>query len=151
MLPQTEPTPLTELGLLNFSSNNTWNAVNICETYSFKLGPGRYLIEVWGASGGYNIESVVSKGGYSRGELILVKQTNFYAVAGDVGDSMIKNNNYKIKGGCNGGGDGNDLPPLAQIKSEPAEGAALSLTAEMAPAAKKSTSTRSSKRTSPPS
>ncbi|WP_394904332.1 glycine rich domain-containing protein [Clostridioides difficile] len=84
------------------------------------LTPGKYLLECWGAAGGGGIRIVDfnlrSKGGYSKGELTLRKETTLYVYAGSKGSSYGSTFNGGGKammhespsgGGilyCNGGG-----------------------------------------------
>ncbi|HFL3206205.1 TPA: glycine rich domain-containing protein [Clostridioides difficile] len=84
------------------------------------LPPGKYLLECWGAAGGGGIRIVDfnlrSKGGYSKGELTLRKETTLYVYAGSKGSSYGSTFNGGGKammhespsgGGilyCNGGG-----------------------------------------------
>lgn len=65
---------------------------------------GTYLLEVWGASGGGNdpanltLGSRGGKGGYSKGEISLIKGEKLYVYVGGKGVGS--------NGGFNGGGDG---------------------------------------------
>ena len=84
------------------------------------LPPGKYLLECWGAAGGGGIRIVDfnlrSKGGYSKGELTLRKETTLYVYAGSKGSNYDSTFNGGGKammhespsgGGilyCNGGG-----------------------------------------------
>ncbi|HFL3239573.1 TPA: glycine rich domain-containing protein [Clostridioides difficile] len=84
------------------------------------LPPGKYLLECWGAAGGGGIRIVDfnlrSKGGYSKGELTLRKETTLYVYAGEKGSNYDSSFNGGGKammhegpsgGGilyCNGGG-----------------------------------------------
>ncbi|CDS92644.1 TPA: hypothetical protein LTV89_000855 [Clostridioides difficile] len=84
------------------------------------LPPGKYLLECWGAAGGGGIRIVDfnlrSKGGYSKGELTLRKETTLYVYAGSKGSNYGSTFNGGGKammhegtsgGGilyCNGGG-----------------------------------------------
>ncbi|EGT3754257.1 hypothetical protein ERM67_18035 [Clostridioides difficile] len=84
------------------------------------LQPGKYLLECWGAAGGGGIRIVDlnlrSKGGYSKGELTLRKETTLYVYAGSKGSNYGSTFNGGGKammhegtsgGGvlyCNGGG-----------------------------------------------
>lgn len=55
------------------------------------LPPGKYLIECWGAAGGGGCKitdtNLRSKGGYSKGELILKKETALYVYTGEKGSN----------------------------------------------------------------
>ncbi|HBG5949717.1 TPA: hypothetical protein KQV55_004015 [Clostridioides difficile] len=84
------------------------------------MPPGKYLLECWGAAGGGGIRIVDfnlrSKGGYSKGELTLRKETTLYVYAGSKGSNYDSTFNGGGKammhespsgGGilyCNGGG-----------------------------------------------
>ncbi|MCW0799748.1 glycine rich domain-containing protein [Clostridioides difficile] len=71
------------------------------------LKPGKYKFECWGSSGGINNSSwyTDAKGGYSKGEITLKKQTTLYIYVGESGyaSSSTANN---TKSGFNGGGKG---------------------------------------------
>ncbi|MCR4581001.1 MAG: InlB B-repeat-containing protein, partial [Bacilli bacterium] len=67
--------------------------------------PGKYKVEVWGASGGaYSPNTKYGYGGYSTGEIILSKDETIYVTVGGQGDSTCQGN--FCKGGFNGGGFG---------------------------------------------
>ncbi|HGT1577218.1 TPA: glycine rich domain-containing protein [Clostridioides difficile] len=55
------------------------------------LPPGKYLLECWGAAGGGGCKitdtNLRSKGGYSKGELILKKETALYVYTGEKGSN----------------------------------------------------------------
>ncbi len=76
---------------------------------------GTYQLETWGASGGNSNEFgkyIGGYGGYSFGDIKLVKNKNIYLNIGGVGESLEQtyNGNYSNralkKGGYNGGGSG---------------------------------------------
>ena len=72
---------------------------------------GRYLIELWGASGGnasmFNSFSLGGSGGYTSGVISLTRSLNAYFCIGTKGESQ--NGGTGGKGGYNGGGNaGND-------------------------------------------
>ncbi|CCL09117.1 conserved hypothetical protein [Clostridioides difficile E16] len=71
------------------------------------MKPGKYKFECWGSSGGINNSSwhTDAKGGYSKGEITLKKQTTLYIYVGESGyaSSSTANN---TKSGFNGGGKG---------------------------------------------
>ena len=63
---------------------------------------GKYLLELWGASGGGTLGG---KGGYSSGKLTLLKGTKLYFYIGGQGNySLVTNKEQCIEGGWNGGG-----------------------------------------------
>ena len=66
------------------------------------LHPGKYLFEVWGASGG-GVNG--GNGGYTSGVLSLTTNQTFYIFVGGMGEESIRSPNI-TKGGCNGGGNG---------------------------------------------
>ncbi|EAY00168.1 hypothetical protein TVAG_052160 [Trichomonas vaginalis G3] len=67
-----------------------------------KLKTGKYLIELWGASGGCNTKERSGKGTYVWISLDLVKEQTFWIF---VGGTSTYSNITMVKGGCNGGGD----------------------------------------------
>lgn len=71
------------------------------------LKPGKYKFECWGSSGGINNSSwyTDAKGGYSKGEITLKKQTTLYIYVGESGYASSSTNN-NTKSGFNGGGKG---------------------------------------------
>lgn len=69
------------------------------EAVMVMMPPGRYLLEVWGAQGGYRTNATYGgKGGYSRGELTLTEFTQLFVRSGGSG------NTGGPAGGYNGGG-----------------------------------------------
>ncbi|WP_227866636.1 glycine rich domain-containing protein [Clostridioides sp. ES-S-0190-01] len=74
---------------------------------SVTLKPGKYKFECWGSSGGINNSSwhTDAKGGYSKGEIILKKQTTLYIYVGESGFASSSTSN-NTKSGFNGGGKG---------------------------------------------
>ena len=96
---------IKDIGRPNFDENGVWETKETCVEYEMILDPGRYILEAWGASGGYYIKAEASPGGHSIGELTLTTTTRLFAIAGSTGDSAA--GPAKIaRGGCNGGGDG---------------------------------------------
>ena len=75
-------------------------------SYTSKTLPaGTYLLEVWGAEGGYrNSASYSGKGGYSKGILTLTSSTTLYIYPGGSGNSVSSSSNSIYPGGFNGGG-----------------------------------------------
>ncbi|MCZ6390772.1 glycine-rich protein [Clostridioides difficile] len=77
------------------------------EDQSVTLKPGKYKLECYGASGGgwFSEWTKGAKGGYSKGELTLKKETILYVYAGETGCKPFTNgiNNWT---GFNGGGRG---------------------------------------------
>lgn len=74
-----------------------------CKAETLILEPGRYKLEVWGASGGYiNTNSpLLGTGGYASGMLTLFEKTTVFVHVGSQGS----NTTYGIGSqGCNGGG-----------------------------------------------
>ncbi|MDN9522161.1 hypothetical protein KLL44_15410 [Clostridioides difficile] len=84
-----------------------WNFGYNGSPQSVILKPGKYKFECWGSSGGINNSSwhTDAKGGYSKGEITLKKQTTLYVYVGESGyaSSSTANN---TKSGFNGGGKG---------------------------------------------
>lgn len=88
-------------------------AVTNCST-SVTLLPGKYKLQVWGASGGdgvNNSQTIGSHGGlggYAEGVLTLTEKTTVYLHYGTVGYAGIydKLSSNAVGGGCNGGGGG---------------------------------------------
>ena len=70
--------------------------------YKILLDPGKYKIELWGASGGGH-SIMPGKGGYATAFLDITNQTQFFLFVGGVGEVS---NNKNASGGCNGGGNG---------------------------------------------
>ena len=72
---------------------------------SIVLPAGRYLLECWGAQGGYRSSTTCGgKGGYSKGVLTLDEATNVFLYAGGRGGNSNSNTNAVCAGGFNGGG-----------------------------------------------
>ncbi|SJV76038.1 glycine rich protein [Clostridioides difficile] len=71
------------------------------------MKPGKYKFECWGSSGGINNSSwhTDAKGGYSKGEITLKKQTTLYVYVGESGFASSSTSN-NTKSGFNGGGKG---------------------------------------------
>ena len=83
-----------------------------CSPYFVSLPPGSYLLEAWGAEGGYN----GGKGGYSRGILRLQKRTDTYIYIGSKGCNLI--HEYGVTGvAFNGGGAGSSAQGSAGLRS----------------------------------
>ncbi|OFU49149.1 hypothetical protein HMPREF3071_03175, partial [Clostridium sp. HMSC19A11] len=83
-----------------------WNFDYIGAGKKVTLKPGKYKLECWGASGGGRFDewTECAKGGYSKGELTLKKETILYAYAGESG--YKKFSNLSDWAGFNGGGRG---------------------------------------------
>lgn len=72
---------------------------------SVTLEPGKYVLECWGAQGGYRSNSSYGgKGGYSTGTLTLTQKTTIYIYVGGSGNSVTSASNSIYPGGFNGGG-----------------------------------------------
>lgn len=73
---------------------------------SIALPEGTYILEVWGARGGYRSDATYAgKGGYAKGTLILTaKSTTLYLLAGGAGGNSTTNAGAVVAGGFNGGG-----------------------------------------------
>ncbi|EOE7245121.1 glycine-rich protein [Clostridioides difficile] len=83
-----------------------WNFDYIGAGKKVTLKPGKYKLECWGASGGGRFDewTECAKGGYSKGELTLKKETILYVYAGESG--YKKFSNISDWTGFNGGGRG---------------------------------------------
>ncbi|HHO0207443.1 TPA: glycine rich domain-containing protein, partial [Clostridioides difficile] len=83
-----------------------WNFDYIGAGKKVTLKPGKYKLECWGASGGgpFDEWTECAKGGYSKGELTLKKETILYVYAGESG--YKKFSNLSDWAGFNGGGRG---------------------------------------------
>ena len=68
--------------------------------YSVTLEPGKYLLEVWGASGGSLSGAPGGKGGYATGVYETLEEVTAYIAVGGT--------NSGLTGGYNGGGDGKE-------------------------------------------
>lgn len=70
------------------------------------LLPGKYLLEVWGASGGKS-HGVCGKGGYSKGILTLHQGNHLFVYVGGKGQDAPDRTwtSWQAKGGFNGGGN----------------------------------------------
>ena len=83
---------------------------------SVKLYPGKYKLQVWGASGGDGVgyrqdySSHAGFGGYSEGILTLTQATELFVVVGGVGGKGEENGGKSlgVGAGYNGGGYGSD-------------------------------------------
>lgn len=72
---------------------------------SLTLPIGRYILECWGAQGGYRSSATYGgKGGYSKGTITLTEKTPIYVYVGGSGNSGGSN------GGFNGGGSRSNYP-----------------------------------------
>lgn len=89
-------------------SIKTGDTLNLPYTGSSKtitLPPGTYLLECWGAQGGYRSSSTYGgKGGYSAGVLSLMEDTILYLYAGGAGSTVTTATSNIYPGGFNGGG-----------------------------------------------
>ena len=77
------------------------------EAISITLPKGKYLLEVWGAQGGYRSSSTYGgKGGYAKGVLELLEETLVYLLSGGSGNSQTASGSSSVltPGGFNGGG-----------------------------------------------
>ena len=91
------PSTLLKGDVLNCPYSGTYKQIT--------LPAGTYLLECWGASGGYNTNSnAAGKGGYSAGTLILSTNTILYLYTGGQGAAQTTNGST-VSGGFNGGGD----------------------------------------------
>nr|DAF49284.1 MAG TPA: Glycine rich protein [virus sp. ctX0L1] len=93
------------IGIDNSSSTN----MNFSYTGSVQtvtLDPGKYILECWGAQGGYRSSSSYGgAGGYSIGTLSLSSKTTLYIYVGGSGNSVTSaNSSGYYPGGFNGGG-----------------------------------------------
>ena len=90
------------IAILKYPCNQN---TNICTPYKVEFQPGIYLIELWGASGGYtNSEPLLGGyGAYTSGYITLKKKSVFYFYLGQQG----KNNGPPT---YNGGGRGSNSP-----------------------------------------
>lgn len=69
------------------------------------LAKGTYVLEVWGAQGGYrNSANYAGKGGYAKGTLTLTENTQAYIYAGGQGGKVTTSTTTTNNGGFNGGG-----------------------------------------------
>lgn len=84
-----------------------WNFGYNGSPQNVTLKPGKYKFECWGSSGGINNSSwyTDAKGGYSKGEITLKKQTTLYIYVGESGYASSSTNN-NTKSCFNGGGKG---------------------------------------------
>ena len=78
----------------NYNENN--------KPYSVIFPKGKYLIELYGASGGCQYGG---KGGYTRGIMLLSKTKMLYLYIGGQGIAGNETSDTCLKGGFNGGGD----------------------------------------------
>ena len=87
----------SEKSVLNFAYTG--------KAQSVTLEPGKYVLECWGAQGGYRSNSSYGgKGGYSTGTLTLTQKTTIYIYVGGSGNSVTSASNSIYPGGFNGGG-----------------------------------------------
>ena len=98
------------------SSLKTGDILNCPYSGSYKtitLPKGTYLLECWGAQGGYRSSSTYGgKGGYAKGTLTLTANTTLYLYAGGAGNTGGTSGGFN-GGGCrdtySGGGGGSDI------------------------------------------
>lgn len=94
------------IGADNSSNSNT--NMNFSYTGSVQtatLDPGKYILECWGAQGGYRSNaSRGGKGGYSIGTISISQSTTLYINVGGSGNSVSSATNNIYPGGFNGGG-----------------------------------------------
>ena len=88
------------------SSNTNMNFSYTGSVQTATLDPGKYILECWGAQGGYRSSSSYGgAGGYSIGTLSLSSKTTLYIYVGGSGNSVISaNSSGYYPGGFNGGG-----------------------------------------------
>lgn len=91
-----------------YGGNSEKSVLNFAYTgkaQSVTLEPGKYVLECWGAQGGYRSNSSYGgKGGYSTGTLTLTQKTTIYIYVGGSGNSVTSASNSIYPGGFNGGG-----------------------------------------------
>lgn len=91
-----------------YGENSEKSVLNFAYTgkaQSVTLEPGKYVLECWGAQGGYRSNSSYGgKGGYSTGTLTLTQKTTIYIYVGGSGNSVTSASNSIYPGGFNGGG-----------------------------------------------
>ena len=96
-LTQKIPSILEKGDILNCPYSGTYKTIS--------LPAGQYKLECWGASGGYrSSSSYVGEGGFSKGTLTLLEDTDLYLYAGGSG------NTGGTSGGWNGGGRRSSYP-----------------------------------------
>jgi len=93
---------------LNYNSVNDFDYQGSEDTYLTPI-TGTYKLETWGASAGYSyVDGVITTpggyGGYSVGEVNLLKDQNLYIHVGGRGEEVYGRNS--AAGGYNGGGNG---------------------------------------------
>ena len=93
---------------LNYNSVNDFDYQGSEDTYLTEA-TGTYKLETWGAQGGYSYADGVKRtpggyGGYSVGEINLLKGQNLYIHVGGKGEETYGRNS--AAGGYNGGGNG---------------------------------------------
>ena len=88
------------------SSNTNMNFSYTGSVQTATLDPGKYILECWGAQGGYRSSSSYGgAGGYSIGTLSLSSKTTLYIYVGGSGNSVTSaNSSGYYPGGFNGGG-----------------------------------------------
>lgn len=88
------------------SSNTNMNFSYTGSVQTATLDPGKYILECWGAQGGYrSSSSYEGAGGYSIGTLSLSSKTTLYIYVGGSGNSVTSaNSSGYYPGGFNGGG-----------------------------------------------
>lgn len=102
-------TPIIEFDLTKGFPSSIKNGYKLNAPYSGKsismmLPKGRYILECWGAQGGYRYDEIFGgKGGYSRGIITLSEPTQIYIYAGGSGKSAFTSGAVN-SGGFNGGG-----------------------------------------------
>ena len=105
-------TPINMNEKLSFSSADgeehkiIYNFQYSGEEKSFEVNSGQYILEVWGAQGGYrNNTSYGGKGGYSIGTINLENDTQLFIYVGGAGGNGTSGCGSTIcTGGFNGGG-----------------------------------------------
>ena len=93
---------LTNERVWSYSYSETYQILEIKKT-------GNYKMELWGAGGGSSYSSSLGGlGGYTKGEINLVKGTKLYIYVGETGKTPLTTgkDGAANTGGFNGGGDG---------------------------------------------
>ena len=95
----------TTYGAYNKYNKSVMNFDYTGSVQSVTLEPGKYILECWGAQGGYRSNTNYGgKGGYSTGTLTLTQKTTIYVYVGGSGNSVTSASNSIYPGGFNGGG-----------------------------------------------
>ncbi len=105
---------INKLNDIDFSNSDTsedvklwsFNFIGTEQTFMVPYN-GVYKLEVWGAQGGTTNNYAGGYGGYSSGEVSLIKGTNLYINVGGEGSSTASGVSQYVAGGYNGGGSTN--------------------------------------------